>query len=257
MPALGARSAGFCIASLNQYQVVSGQSHRRSRRRGRRPGRGGQPARDAQSGDRCGSDCHRLLMHRFSLLLVCLAASAQGWSVTARVFAKVRRSGEQTHRRRLAAERCCPSPQSVRSTPSEWSHSFAHRFFVCLFASLCAAACARAGPQSSIRPYANERGSGQVASLTLVDASGSIKCVMFGDAVDKWSEGWRNSGGNVIGDQLDQRSVRARTHPAAGFADCAGLALSSCCLQVLSHASRRSQSKWQHEALPCGLATRG
>jgi len=48
------------------------------------------------SSGRCGSDRHRLLIHRFPLLLVRLAASAQGWSVTVRVFAKVRRSDEQT-----------------------------------------------------------------------------------------------------------------------------------------------------------------
>jgi hypothetical protein len=41
-------------------------------------------------------------------------------------------------------------------------------------------------------------------SLTLVDAPGSIKCVMFGDAVDKWSEGRRSSG-----EQCDWGSARS------------------------------------------------
>ena len=108
----------------------------------------------------------------------------------------------------MAAGRCCSSPRSDRSTPTDSSHSSACRLFVCVSTSLSAAATARAHDrvQSSIRPYANERGSGQVASLTLVDASGSIKCVMFGDAVDKWSEGTAKQWGAM---RLGINSIKA------------------------------------------------
>jgi replication factor A1 len=37
-----------------------------------------------------------------------------------------------------------------------------------------------------VRNYQNERGPGKIASLTLIDGSGSMKCVMFGETVDKF-----------------------------------------------------------------------
>jgi replication factor A1 len=45
---------------------------------------------------------------------------------------------------------------------------------------------ARVFGKGAARSYTNERGTGQVASCTLIDPSAAMKCVMFGEQVDKF-----------------------------------------------------------------------
>ena len=113
----------------------------------------------------CSSVCHLR-----SSLFVNLMRSMQGWAVTARVFSKVRA------RSLLVALHAMSSLSPFAVVPS----SLALLVFALALASLCCV-------QSGVRQYQNERGAGQIASVTLIDPTGSMKCVFFGESVDKLS----------------------------------------------------------------------